>query len=132
MVNGFQFEAPPSGNKRELMVIVSGIQDIKGEMRIGLYTKENDFPDPEDVNTYRYIEVNKKEIKAVFELERNTTYAIAVHHDLNKDGKLNKNIFGKPTEPYGFSNNPNIWFRAPSFEECSFNSDNVNRIEIRI
>ena len=32
------------------------------------------------------------------------TYAIAVFHDLNGDGKLGRNFIGLPNEPYGFSN----------------------------
>lgn len=119
-------------SKKNLTVTITGITSLKGEMRIGLYTEINDFPDPDDVLTYQYLPVNASELKTVFELEPNKKYAIAVHQDLNQDGKLNKNIFGKPTEPYGFSNNPNIWFRAPSFDECSFNSDAVQEIVIKI
>ena len=31
-------------------------------------------------------------------------YAIAVYHDEDDDGELNKNVLTLPTEPYGFSN----------------------------
>ena len=31
-------------------------------------------------------------------------YAIAVFHDLNGNGKLDRNLIGLPSEPYGFSN----------------------------
>jgi uncharacterized protein (DUF2141 family) len=30
-------------------------------------------------------------------------YAVAVYHDLNDNGKLDKNVLGIPKEPYGFS-----------------------------
>jgi uncharacterized protein (DUF2141 family) len=33
------------------------------------------------------------------------TYAIAVFHDTNGDGKLDRSFIGLPSEPYGFSNN---------------------------
>jgi uncharacterized protein (DUF2141 family) len=33
------------------------------------------------------------------------SYAIAVFHDTNGDGKLDRNFIGLPSEPYGFSNN---------------------------
>jgi uncharacterized protein (DUF2141 family) len=32
------------------------------------------------------------------------SYAIAIFHDLNGDGKLDRNLLGLPNEPYGFSN----------------------------
>ncbi len=32
------------------------------------------------------------------------TYAVAVFHDLNGNGRLDRNFIGLPSEPYGFSN----------------------------
>jgi uncharacterized protein (DUF2141 family) len=32
------------------------------------------------------------------------TYAVAVFHDLNGNGRLDRNFIGLPNEPYGFSN----------------------------
>ena len=48
-------------------------------------------------------------------------YAVAVFHDENKNGKLDKNYLGIPTEVYGFSNNARRTFSAPSFEEAEVN-----------
>jgi uncharacterized protein (DUF2141 family) len=47
-------------------------------------------------------------------------YAITAFHDANNDGKMNKNDFGMPEEGFGFSNNPEIGFSAPSFSETEF------------
>ncbi len=44
-------------------------------------------------------------------------YAVAVFHDLNNNQKLDRNIFGVPTEPYAFSNNPSVKWRSPTFAE---------------
>jgi len=44
-------------------------------------------------------------------------YAIAVFHDLNNNQKLDRNLFGIPTEPYAFSNNPSVKWRSPTFAE---------------
>jgi uncharacterized protein (DUF2141 family) len=42
-------------------------------------------------------------------------YAIAIFHDLNGNGKLDRNFIGLPSEPYGFSND--VGRRGPpSFE----------------
>ncbi len=47
------------------------------------------------------------------------TYAVKVFLDTNGNAVLDANFFGKPTELYGFSNNPKL-FRAPKFDEVSF------------
>ena len=48
------------------------------------------------------------------------TYAIAVFHDENSDGKLATNFLGIPKEGFGFSNNPAILFGPPPFQRASF------------
>ncbi len=47
------------------------------------------------------------------------TYAVAISHDENDNGKLDSNIVGMPIEGYGFSNNPRV-MRKPTFEEARF------------
>lgn len=42
------------------------------------------------------------------------SYAVALFHDENGNGKLDKR-FGIPLEGFGFSNNPRILFGPPSF-----------------
>ena len=48
------------------------------------------------------------------------TYALAVIHDENMDGKLEANWVGAPTEGYGFSNDAKALMIAPSFDAASF------------
>ena len=48
------------------------------------------------------------------------TYAMAVVHDENMNGKLDTNLFGIPREGYGFSNEAKGRFAAPLFSEASF------------
>jgi len=47
-------------------------------------------------------------------------YAVAVYHDLNNNGKMDKNTLGIPTEPYGFSNNVQVKWRHPKFTDAVF------------
>lgn len=54
------------------------------------------------------------------------TYALAVIHDENMDGKLNTNFLGIPTEGYGFSSGAEAGMSAPSFEAASFSYDGQN------
>ena len=48
------------------------------------------------------------------------TYALAVIHDENTDGKLDTNWLGIPKEGYGFSNGAKGVLGAPSFSAASF------------
>ena len=57
------------------------------------------------------------------------TYAIAAYHDLNNNGKLDKNMLGIPTEPYAFSNNPVVKWEAPTYEDAQFN---LNQAKLKL
>ncbi len=46
-------------------------------------------------------------------------YAVITFHDENGNGKLDKNVWGVPTEPYGFSNNAQGFLGPPSFEDAA-------------
>jgi uncharacterized protein (DUF2141 family) len=48
------------------------------------------------------------------------TYALAVTHDENMNGKIDTNWLGIPTEGYGFSNDAKAWLGPPSFPATSF------------
>lgn len=47
-------------------------------------------------------------------------YAIALYQDRNGNGRLDKNMIGIPTEPYGFSNDASAPFGPPDFELAAF------------
>ena len=54
------------------------------------------------------------------------TYALAVIHDENMNGKLDTKWLGIPTEGYGFSNDAEGKSGAPSFSAASFRYDGRN------
>ena len=56
-------------------------------------------------------------------------FAVAVWHDVNANRKIDKNIFGVPKEPYGFSKNVFGPFGPPDFENVSFQI--VNRKDMK-
>lgn len=47
-------------------------------------------------------------------------YAVAAYADSNRNGKQDKNFFGKPTELYGFSNDARAMFGPPEYSEALF------------
>jgi len=54
------------------------------------------------------------------------TYALAVVHDENMNGKIDTGLLGVPLEGYGFSNDAIAWFSAPPFSAASFPYDGRN------
>ena len=61
------------------------------------------------------------------------TYALTLYQDLNANGRLDRNgLFGLPSEPYGFSNNPRVWFGPPSFAKCAFVLSGDRKVRIRM
>ena len=48
------------------------------------------------------------------------TYALALYHDENGNGKVDRNAIGIPQEGFGFSNNPSVLISAPSLKSVRF------------
>ncbi|OIQ84442.1 hypothetical protein GALL_337520 [mine drainage metagenome] len=66
------------------------------------------------------IKVRDKQARCDFEDIAPGTYALAVVHDENMNGKLDTNWLGVPTEGYGFSNDAIVLLDTPSFSAASF------------
>jgi uncharacterized protein (DUF2141 family) len=47
-------------------------------------------------------------------------YAVQAYHDRNDNDRLDRGMFGIPREDFGFSNDPPLGFRGPSFARSSF------------
>ena|GEM_PF-883542 len=60
------------------------------------------------------------------------TRAVRLFHDENSNGKLDTNLFGIPTEGYGFSNNPRSRFGEPDFEDRLFEHRSDSTIRVRL
>jgi uncharacterized protein (DUF2141 family) len=109
---------------------LKGLENSKGQIRIGLYDKEKTFLDNDLVYKGKIVKASSSNIK--FENIPNGLYAISLYHDENSNNILDTNFIGIPKEGYGFSNNPSS-FGAPSFEEAKFelNSDTTLNIEVK-
>lgn len=104
----------------KLTVRVKNVQQIQGCIRMAVYNDENSFPS--ETRSFRgaYLPL-KSGANTQLDCELPFgQYAIAVYHDLNNNGKMDKNALGIPTEPYAFSNNVQVKWRAPRFREAAF------------
>lgn len=107
-------------NGVKLEISVNGITTKEGQVHVALFREQDSFPVHGKQFKGQVIPVKSTMETATFMNLKSGTYAIAVFHDKNKNGKLDKNIFGAPTESYGFSNNARSTFSAPTFSAASF------------
>jgi len=97
------------------------IQDIdssNGQVLVGLYNSEDLWLK----KTYKGAAVKILEGKSIatFIDIPEGVYAISVFHDEDKDGKLNTNFLGIPSEDTGSSNNALAIFGPPKWEDAKF------------
>ncbi len=117
-----------------LGISFTNIEHPSGSIYVGIYNCKPDFLKPEKACLKKIIPVS-----AAGSVDFDCTdlgpgtYAVSCFHDLNGNGKLDTNLFGIPTEPYGFSNNVRPKFRAPNWDETRFElKDGDQRISIRL
>lgn len=103
-----------------LMLNISNIESIKGDIVIGVFNTDKNFLEKGSSMTSYKIKI-KKNIESIIitDLPKGT-YAISLFHDENLDEQCNRNFFGIPTESFAFSNNIKPKLSAPSFEDCKF------------
>lgn len=120
------------GTTYDLEVQVEGIPNTKGTLFIGLFNSSATFPNYG--KQYKGVVVTHEGKSHVYKFKNlpKDTYALAIYHDENKNGKLDKNLFGAPTEAYGFSNNARETFSAPGFEAAKVVLDRDKKCQIRI
>ena len=121
-------EAPKKAN---LQVEIQNVRTLKGDVYIALFNVKNEFPEGKPMEGKK-LEVNDKSVQATFSVEPGD-YAIAVYHDENGNGKMDKRVFGIPKEPYGFSNNFRPTMSAPKFNDCRFSvGDSGKTVRIQL
>ena len=108
-----------------LTIKMEEVQSDKGFVSYILFKGPKGFPDDEKT-AFKKGSMDAKmksfELKNIPEGE----YAMTFIHDENGNGKLDTRL-GLPSEGFGFSNNPLIFFGPPSFERTLFKIENSNK-----
>ena len=122
----------PSDSSSDIHVNVKGVEELKGSMFIAVFDDPASFPEFGKQYREMVLPVRSKELSHTFKDLPNHTYAVAVFHDINDNGILDKNALGIPLEPYGFSRNARARFSAPAFEDAKIELKNNLEIQINI
>jgi len=110
--------SPAATAEINVAVHVSGIEKQSGAVYAGLY----------DASGWKgghfimavHVPVTSGDITLDLTAPAPGRYAIRLFHDLNGNGKLDKNFFGIPQEPYAFSNNASGSMGPPDFDAAAF------------
>jgi len=127
MVTAFGFSQSAHAEKVLLKVKVNKVPastDPDAQIFLSVFKSADGFPDDEDL-MYQKVTVTPVQGSTIVPVSLEPgVYAITLFHDVDGDGKMNTKGFGIPAEPFGFSNDPTIYFGAPSFKECAFRVPN--------
>ncbi|MDP6407628.1 MAG: DUF2141 domain-containing protein [Alphaproteobacteria bacterium] len=114
----------------ELTVRVSGIRSAAGGIRLALFDDAGSYL---KTGRSRVVAAAQGTIVARFKDLPAGSYALAVHHDENANGKMEKNLLGIPTEGYGFSNDAKALFGPPPFSQSAFAlGDGQTTVDVRL
>ncbi len=98
-------------------ITVAGVKAPQGFMMIALHDEKGWSGAP--VARLR-VAVTGGEVTAVLAAPAPGRYGVKLFHDVNGDGKMETNIVGFPTEPFGFSNDAPIRLGPPAFADAGF------------
>jgi uncharacterized protein (DUF2141 family) len=114
---------------KTLVVKVTKIESKEGEIQIALFTDEKGFPD-DTTKAFKFARVKCDKPIHTFENLPAGKYVVAVYHDKNGNGKLDKSLMGAPKEPIGLS--LGLGKGLPDFQKAKIDVSKVNSIEIEL
>lgn len=115
-----------------LTVTVNNVKSDKGTVNVCVFNQANGFPEKTNL-AIKCVSVNatKGTLQVKIDGIALGKYALAAHHDENKDGKFNTNFLGIPTEKAGASNGAKGKMGPPKFENAVLMIDrNTTQISI--
>ncbi len=128
-------KAVPGGDEGgALHIVVDGISPPEGVVHVALFDSAQGFPG-EAGSELRLAEVpaDGDAVRVTFTGLPTGRYAVSVYHDLDSDGRMETDRFGRPLERYGTSNNVRGRFGPPTFAAAAFTlADGPREIEITL
>lgn len=116
-------------------ITISGIEEKDGNILIAVFDESEVWLDiPKAILLISRPASEAKDGKLIYQTDKALPEQVSItaYHDLNEDNKLNKNFIGKPTEPYGFTNNIRHSTRSASFEEANITIPKDSKVKIEI
>lgn len=122
-------------NQVRLQIDVSGMHTTKGDITITIYPDDSaHFLDGAYKLARQHIAVTLPVTHACFVVAAPGYYAVALFGDENRNGHFDTNFLGIPTEGYGFSNNPTLYFGPPKLKQvriAAHRGDNAIAVQMK-
>jgi uncharacterized protein (DUF2141 family) len=119
----------------DLVVNISGLKSDDGFLGCALFAESLAERFPLDVSnaTTQRAPARTGTMRCEFVGLPAGRYAVSASHDVNGNGKPDRNFVGLPTEPWAVSNNVRPSLRPPRFAEAALRlaADEVKQIELR-
>jgi uncharacterized protein (DUF2141 family) len=103
-----------------LTVVVTGVPSDAGIVSCALFAGDEGFPMEAADDNQQTAPAHTGTVEFRFEGLAPGTYAVAVSHDRNTNGRTDTNFLGIPKEAWGVSNNVRPGLRPPRFTEAAF------------
>lgn len=98
---------------------IKGINDSKGKLYIQLFKGRDDYIQGKP-SAATIVKAEQDSATVSFYNIAPGDYALRFFHDQNDNGEMETNLFGMPTEGYGFSNDAKPNFGPVSYEDIAF------------
>jgi uncharacterized protein (DUF2141 family) len=102
----------------ELIVVVDGVRNDKGDVELTVYDNPREWPNGKSSVDLKEDARRGAVIFRIRDLSPGT-YGITAFHDENSNGKLDRNFFGFPLEGFAFSNDIHPFLSSPSFQSVA-------------
>lgn len=116
----------------DLTIEVHGIRSADGHLYVAVHTPEakDAFPAVTDKATGLDQPARVGTLRFVLRDLPPERYAVNAFHDENGNGEFDTNLFGIPSEGYGFANDPDAMFGPPDFEAAAVNVGDTGGVAV--
>ncbi|MCS6820631.1 MAG: DUF2141 domain-containing protein [Microscillaceae bacterium] len=120
LLTGFEIPSQKS-DKATLILEITDIRSNMGKILLSVFNTPDGFPAQAEKahRTLQYKVTGNTAIITIPDLPMGE-YAIAILHDEDNNGKMNRNFLGVPKEGYGASNDARNMFSPPDYEKAKF------------
>jgi uncharacterized protein (DUF2141 family) len=123
---------PQPASENVIHVDVEGLRSDRGQVVCALYSSADGFPkDANKVRAHTQSAASGRRGVCDFTGLPPGTYAVALFHDENSNGKLDTNFMGVPREGTGASNNAKGHLGPPKFSDAAFHFSS-GRLELKV
>lgn len=105
----------------DVIVTVTGLRSHEGVVRACMTADPADFPDcRHEATSLKLVTPASQTVRLVFTGVAPGRYAIALLHDENSNGRMDRALMMMPKEGFGFSRDAPVVMGPPKFEKAAF------------